>query len=161
MNRRMNREKPTGRALLRALLFAPALLALAACEEEPAPVAVDIAPYVGVWELGRFGESDPYVYLQISDDSHISYARDDTTGMGSNCLAVDRTPLGVVSETRIVVPLFLGLTVDFEINQAPGEAGGATRMTIDGDRLTRTDSRNGGFDYEWTCDDGLGRWSVG
>jgi hypothetical protein len=143
---------------LAALCLSALLAALAGCDQrEATPLPPEMTAFVGVWELGRFGESDPYAYLQISADGHIAYARSDTTGMGSSCMTVGWAPIGKISDTEIVVPLFWGLTIDFVVDAPPGRSGDAMRMTVDGDTLTRTDSRSGGFDFDWDCDDGLKR----
>ncbi len=166
MKRWMDRNKATGLCLPRALCLIATLLILGGCEEEAAveakPLPANSAAYVGIWENGPYGRSDPYVFLQISKDGYISYARNDTTGIGNSCMTIGKVPLGDITDTLITVPLFWGLTADFEVNKPPHESAGAMRMTIDGDALTRTDSRTGGFDYEWVCDDGkFGRRRLG
>lgn len=144
-------------ALPGALFLIAALLALGGCEPE-AVVATPLPPgksaYVGIWEQGQYGRGETYVYLQISEDGYFSYARIDTSGVGSSCMAIEKTPVGSISDTRITVPLFWDFTLDFAVNATPRQSAGALRMTIDGDALQRTDSRRGGFDYVWQCDDG-------
>ncbi len=152
MKRKMNCALPGALGLIAALL------ALAGCDE-PAevaatPLASEYAAYVGVWELGQYGRGNKYVYLQISRDGYISYAKNDTSGVGSSCMVIEKTPVGSISDTQIVVPLFWDFTLDFAVNEAPRESAGAMRMTVDGNALQRTDSRSGGFDYVWQCDDG-------
>ncbi len=141
-----------------ALCLIAALLVLGGCDEPvevaATPLASEYAAYVGVWEFGQYGRGNKYVYLQISEDGYISYAKNDTSGVGSSCMVIEKTPVGSISDSQIVVPLFWDFTVDFAVNQAPGESAGAMRMTIDGNTLRRTDSRSGGFDYSWQCDDG-------
>ncbi len=165
MKRRMDRGEGTGSGLPGALCLIAALLVLGGCDQEEAevkPLPAEKAAYVGIWENGRYGESDPYVYLQISEDGYFAYARNDTTGIGSSCMVVDKAPLGSITDARISVPLFWDFTIDFEVNEPPRESGRATHMTVDGDTLRRTDSRSGGFDYEWECNDGaFGRRRVG
>ena len=141
-----------------ALCLAALLVALAGCEQrEATPLPPEMSAWVGVWELGRFGESDPYAYLQISADGHVAYARSDTTGTGSSCMTMEKVAIGTISETEIVVPLFWGLSIDFVVDAPPRSFGDAMQITVDGDVLTRTDSRAGRFDYGWDCDDGLKR----
>lgn len=151
-----------GRGSLRMLACAAMMLAAAACEDESPPESVDIGPFVGIWEMGRFGESDPYAYLQISRDGRIAYARNDTTGMGQSCMTIDLAEIGHITETEISVPLFLGMSADFEINALPELVSGDLRMTVDGDVLRQTDSYADSFRYEWYCEDGdFGRRRTG
>lgn len=138
-----------------ALCIFAATLALAGCDaDEPPPLAPEHAAYVGIWENGRFGESDPYAWLQISADGYIAYARYESIGSGYRCLVLNRTPVGGITDTQITVPILWSFTADFVVNRTPYESGGAMHVTVDDDALIRTDSRSTGFDYVWSCDDG-------
>lgn len=143
-----------GRRSLRVLACFTAMLVAAACEDEPPPESIDIGPFVGIWEMGRLGESDPYAYLQISSDGRIAYARNDSTGMGHSCMTIDEAEIGHITETEISVPILLGMSADFEINAFPEPVAGDMRMTVDGDVLYRTGIAADSFRYEWFCEDG-------
>ncbi len=129
-------------------------LILTGCGQEPNPISSQRAAFVGVWEQGRFGQGTTYEYLQISAPGYFSYARFEKSNGISTCVAFEKTPLNKITSTQITVSFLWIFTSDFEINRPPAEFGDTLRMTIDGNELTKTDSRQGGFYFSWSCNDG-------
>ena len=136
-------------------------LVLTGCSEKPTPISLEHAVFVGVWEQGRFGEGTNYRYLQISASGYFAYARFEEKGAVSTCVVIEKSPVKQITNSQINVSFLWFFTTEFEINKPPTEVGDTLRMTIDGNVLTRTDSRQDGFDFAWSCNgDDLVRRSV-
>ena len=126
-------------------------LTLAGCSQEPTPITSEHVAFVGVWEQGRFGEGTTYQYLQISASGYIASARFEKTGGRTTCVVMARMPVKIFTRSQISASFLRFFTIDFEINKPPTEVGDTIRMTIDGNELTKTDSRQDGFDHAWSC----------
>ena len=131
--------------------------AVTGCDLEPEPLAVEHADFVGVWERGQYGEGTSYRYLQISASGYLTHARFEKTEQSIHCLSVGAMPVKKISELQITTTFLWLFSMDYEVNEQPWMEDGSWKMTIDGEELTRTDDRLEGFDYTWSCDDGLVR----
>lgn len=123
---------------------------------EPDPIPSEYASFVGVWEHGRYGQGKPYVYVQITADGYLSMGRMVDVGIVEMCVENDQADIENITSTEIsfLWAPWSTKSKDLEINEPPNAYGDALRMTIDGHELTRTDSREYGIQYSWTCDGG-------
>lgn len=128
-------------------------LMLTGCGSEPSPLSAEHAAFIGVWEQGEFGQGGTYEYLQISASGYLAYARVEKNEGSSVCIVIEKTRVGKITPSQISVSFLWFFTIDFEINKPPVEAGDFLRMTLDGNALIKTDDRQEGFDFSWSCSD--------
>lgn len=150
-----NANHRSGIGLIGAVCFSVSVLT--GCDQEPTPDLAEHPEFIGVWEHGEFGQDGKYVYLQISADGYLAYARSEKDGGTYICVAAERSTVDVLTDAQIRTSILWLFPMDFEINEPPTVVEDTLQMTIDGHVLRRTDSRSDGFDYTWACDDGLVR----
>lgn len=121
------------------------LLAQSGCSLEPPEPAVRMLPdhqdYIGVWEQ-RAGSAQnkqyKRVFAQISADGRISYQRINVHGSGHSCSSYNAATIQRMDVGEIEATVILWFTIKFKIDVPPRKSDGVWTMTLDGDRLTRT-----------------------
>ncbi len=97
--------------------------AIAGCFQAPSPVPPEKAGYVAVWERGRYPLDSfdefrgTYMYLQITQDGHVVYARFRKTGNSQSCTSVGRSTLKSLTDEQIDIEILWLFTMSFEVTQ--------------------------------------------
>ena len=141
------------------IIVCAVVAALAGCLQSASPVPQEKAGYVGVWERGQYPLDSfdefrsTYVFLHITQDGHVVYARFRKTENSQSCTSVGRSTLKSLTDEQIDIEILWLFTMSFEVNEPPHEADGEWEMTVDGNELTRSMRSADTQPYTFDCGD--------
>ena len=143
---------------LSTILAFGAVVAVTGCDQAPSPIPPAKSVYVGVWEQGTYPVHSlaefrgRYVFLQITQDGYLAYARFQKTENTSTCTVIGRSPLKTLTDNQIDVSFLWFFTTSFEVNEPPHQVAGEWKMTVDGNELTK--SARSADQLPFTCYEG-------